>query len=63
MKPKIKTKQIVVRFDEHSYDIIRDCAERDHRSIGEFVRHTALLHVEYFDEMKKNVDEAEGISS
>jgi hypothetical protein len=47
MKPKTKVKQIVIRFDQRSYDKICEHAEKEHRTLGEFVRHSAL---EYIDE-------------
>ena len=53
MKPKIKTKQIVVRFDDLSYDKISVYAETEHRSLGEFVRHAALYYIEHFDSEKR----------
>ena len=39
-------KQIVVRFDQHSYDLIKEYAKIEHRGIGEFVRHAALDYIE-----------------
>ena len=52
MKPKIKIKQIVVRFDQISYDKIKKHAETEHRSLGEFVRHAALDYIEKYTQMK-----------
>ena len=49
MKKETKDKQIMVRFDEHSYIRISDCAEKEHRGLGEFVRHAALFYIEHFD--------------
>ena len=49
MKKETKTKQIVVRFDDNSYEIIRTCAEKEHRGLGEFVRHAALHYIEHLD--------------
>ena len=46
MKKEVKTKQIVVRFDKTSWDKINAFAEKEHRSLGEFVRHVALLYIE-----------------
>ena len=46
MKKEIKTKQIVVRFDKTSWDKINAFAQKEHRSLGDFVRHVALLYIE-----------------
>jgi len=46
MKSEAKVKQIVIRFDNSSYDKIREYAEIEHRSLGEFVRHATLCHIE-----------------
>ena len=46
MKQAAKTKQIVVRFSQHSYDLICVHARTEHRGIGEFVRHAALDYIE-----------------
>ena len=46
MKPATKVKQIVVRFDQHSYDKISKHAEIEHRTLGEFVRHAALDYID-----------------
>ena len=48
MKSATKTKQIVVRFDQYSYDQISKFAKIEHRGIGEFVRHAALDYIEKF---------------
>ena len=56
IKKETKTKQIVVRFDERSYDIINSFAEAEHRGLGEFVRHTALFYIEHFDKRKETQD-------
>ena len=48
MKKPSKIKQIVVRFDETSYSKISEFAEKEHRGLGEFVRHTALYYIEHF---------------
>jgi len=50
MNNNIKTKQIVVRFNNHSYDKIWKHAEREHRGLGEFVRHATLYYIEQFCE-------------
>jgi len=49
MKKPTKTKQIVVRFDNPSYDKISVYAEKEHRGLGEFVRHAALFYIEQLD--------------
>ena len=49
MKKEIKTKQIVVRFDIPSYDQISAYAEKEHRGLGEFVRHVVLHYIENFE--------------
>lgn len=46
MKKETKVKQIVIRFDNYSYDIIKESAEIEHRGLGEFVRHAALDYIE-----------------
>jgi len=53
MKPATKVKQVVVRFDRHSYDLISEHAKIEHRGIGEFVRHAALDYIEKYDQTKK----------
>jgi hypothetical protein len=57
MKRAPKTKQIVVRFDNQSYNKISDFAETEHRNLGEFVRHAALYYIENFDKMKNSLIE------
>ena len=52
MNKDIKVKQIVIRFDNHSYDKIRDCAEIEHRGLGEFVRHAALEYIENYNKTR-----------
>jgi len=49
MPKEAKTKQIVVRFDNHSYEKISDYAEKEHRGLGEFVRHATLAYIENLD--------------
>ena len=56
MKPKTKVKQIVVRFDQPSYDKISERAETEHRGLGEFVRHAALYYIEHFDKAKAGLN-------
>ena len=53
MKPTTKIKQIVVRFDRRSYDLINEHAKIEHRGIGEFVRHAALDYIEKSYQAKK----------
>ena len=60
MKKGTKAKQIVVRFDHPSYDRISNCAETEHRGLGEFVRHATLSYVERFDQKDKFLMEEEG---
>jgi len=54
MKPKTKVKQIVVRFDQKSYNEISAHAETEHRTLGEFVRHAALDYIEKSDQKEAN---------
>ena len=49
MNKETKAKQIVVRFDNQSYDKISQYAEFEHRGLGEFVRHATLFYIERFD--------------
>ena len=56
MKPKTKVKQIVVRFDQKSYDKISAHAEMEHRTLGEFVRHAALDYIEKFQKETKSYE-------
>ena len=53
MTKETKTKQIVVRFDPHSYEKINDFAKAEHRGLGEFVRHATLYYIENFDQLRK----------
>ena len=53
MKPKNKIKQIVVRFDQRSYDRITEHAIVEHRGLGEFVRHAALHYMEHLARPKQ----------
>ena len=48
MSGDTKVKQIVVRFDKPSYDKISRSAKKEHRGLGEFVRHAALYYIEHF---------------
>ena len=49
MEKESKVKQIVVRFDKSSYDQISKHAEKEHRGLGEFVRHVVLHYIENFE--------------
>jgi len=49
MKKETKTKQIVVRFDNESYDKISKYAKIEHRDLGQFVRHSVLVYIESFE--------------
>jgi len=60
MEKEIKSKQIVVRFDDYSYKKISDYAKKEHRGLGEFVRHTALFYIEHFDKGKESSNEEGG---
>ena len=62
MKNPIKVKQIVVRFDQRSYDRISGHASIEHRTLGEFVRHAALDYIDQLDQAKKNSNEKGAIS-
>ena len=46
MKKQTKAKQIVVRFDNPSYEKICDYAHTEHRGLGDFVRHAVLIYME-----------------
>jgi len=46
MKKESKAKQIAIRFDAHSYEKISECAKKEHRSLGAFVRHATLFYIE-----------------
>ena len=46
MKKETKDKQIVVRFDKSSFDSINERAKLEHRGLGEFVRHAALVYID-----------------
>ena len=49
MISETKVKQIVIRFDTQSYHKIRAHAEKEHRGVGEFVRHAALHYIENYE--------------
>ena len=61
MKTKVKVKQIVVRFDQQSYDKISEHAEKEHRGLGEFVRHAALHYIELIE--KAEAASSQGVSA
>ena len=50
MKKETKEKQIVVRFDKNSYDKISEHAKLEHRGLGEFVRHAALVYIDLYNQ-------------
>jgi len=52
MEDTRKTKQIVIRFDKASHEKIKEYAEKEHRGLGEFVRHAALYYIEHFEKKK-----------
>ena len=52
MAKEKKTKQIVIRFDENSYNKIKEYAEMEHRGLGEFVRHATLEHIKTLSKEK-----------
>ena len=60
MKKEVKTKQIVVRFDDQSYDKINQFAALDHRGLGEFVRHATLLYITQFNKDTDSSEKKEG---
>ena len=60
MKKGVKTKQIVVRFDNNSYERISEYAEWEHRGLGEFVRHAALIYIKQFDKESRASEAREG---
>jgi hypothetical protein len=60
MKRPTKVKQIVVRFDQSSYDLISRHAEIEHRTLGEFVRHAALEYIDMFHKGKENLNKKGG---
>ena len=60
MEKQAKTKQIVIRFDPHSYDQISKFAKIEHRGLGEFVRHATLYYIENFDKANDTSDKKGG---
>jgi len=50
MKRETKSKQIIVKLDDLSYDKIKRQAEIEHRCLSEFIRHAVLC---YFDNYEK----------
>ena len=61
MEKEAKAKQIVVRFDNYSYEKICAYAKKEHRGLGEFVRHAALHYIEHFEKEKESSNDKEGI--
>jgi len=57
MKKETKTKQIVVRFDNISYDKITQYSELEHRGLGEFVRHAVLVYIEQAEQSEQSEKE------
>jgi len=53
MKRETKAKQIVLRFENTSYDKICYFARIEHRGLGEFVRHAVLVYMEQYDKKKE----------
>ena len=60
MEKDTKAKQIAIRFDGHSYEQIRKCAEIEHRGLGSFVRHATLFYIENFVDDEKSLDRKKG---
>ena len=60
MEKETKIKQIVVRFDKYSYDKISAFAKKEHRGLGEFVRHAALHYIEKFEKAEEFLNEKGG---
>ena len=56
MKKNAKVKQIVIRFDANSYERIGECAEIEHRGLGEFVRHATLEYIDKFAQTRTPLD-------
>ena len=54
MEKEAKTKQIVVRVDNSTYDSICEFAKIEHRGLGEFVRHAVLHYIESYDRTRKS---------
>ena len=52
MKKEPKTKQIVVRFDDATYEKISEYARVEHRGLGEFVRHAVLVYIEQLEKSR-----------
>ncbi|MCL2372356.1 MAG: hypothetical protein FWC78_03020 [Defluviitaleaceae bacterium] len=46
MEKESKTKQIAIRFDIGSYEKINKFATKEHRGLGDFVRHATLSYIE-----------------
>ena len=52
MNNDFRTVKVVIRFDNNSYETIKECARIEHRSMGELVRHAALEYIENFYNVK-----------
>jgi len=50
VKNDTKMKQVVVRFDDHSYGKITEYSFAEHRGFGDFVRHATLCYIEDLEE-------------
>jgi len=57
MKKTAKSKQIVVRFDLPSYNKISGHAEKEHRGLGELVRHAVLVYIEDYGSKQKSANQ------
>ena len=60
MRKESKVKQIVVRFDERSYQRIKEYAITEHRGFGDFVRHATLHYIENYDKTHEEKTEKTG---
>ena len=54
-KENKKIKQIVIRFDEESYEKVKERAMAEHRGLGEYIRHITLSHIERLEELKGEI--------
>jgi hypothetical protein len=52
MKKEKKSKQIIVKLDDLSYEKIFNQAKTEHRCISEFVRHTTICYIENLSKTK-----------
>jgi uncharacterized protein (DUF1778 family) len=60
MNKNLKTKQIAIRFDEDSYEMISKHARAEHRDLGSFVRHATLFYIEHFADKRRASPEKKG---